>query len=337
MEVFSDIKSNFYRALEEIINTTYKNGEISQKEVQEILKKYNCNFPSVEKKILNRYEDEDKNLNILKKDDSDRKYILNLNSPIKPYILDIELLWLKFIINSRYINLFLDDKTIEKVKKIKVKNSILLDSETIKFKNFSKVMTKDEIIRMRENFKTIVDAILDKRIISYEYIKRDGNKIQNVGIPVKVQYSIKDDLFYVIIYSISQDKFAKCIISNISSLRVEDESKFVKPSTDEILQRYSDFLKSCEAKEPIVLEVENERNSLERAFLLFSPFKKSARFINEKGKHQISLYYYTFEEMEIISRILYLGKHVVVVSPQRIRDEIISRIKKALLMYGEKI
>lgn len=47
------------------------------------------------------------------------------------------------------------------------------------------------------------------------------------------------------------------------------------------------------------------------------------------------IYYYEFEEAEIISRILYLGRNVVVVNPQHIRDRIISRVKNALEMYSK--
>jgi len=81
----------------------------------------------------------------------------------------------------------------------------------------------------------------------------------------------------------------------------------------------------------------NTRNALERAFCLFSSFKKSARFLREKNKHQLTVYYYNFEEAEVLSRILYLGKDVVVISPERIRNEIISRVKKALERYEEKV
>jgi len=66
---------------------------------------------------------------------------------------------------------------------------------------------------------------------------------------------------------------------------------------------------------------------------MFSSFEKSARYLKEKNRHEIRIYYYDFEEAEIISRILYLGKNVVVTEPQHIRENIISRVKEALKVY----
>jgi len=81
MEIFDEVKSNLFKAIEQIINTTYEKGEISQKEVQDILKKYNCNYPSIETRILSKDEDIRKNLYILQEDNKiPRHYTLSINA-----------------------------------------------------------------------------------------------------------------------------------------------------------------------------------------------------------------------------------------------------------------
>lgn len=329
MEVFSEVKSTFYKAIEEIINTAYENKKISQREVQNILRKYNCNFPVLEKKVLDKNEDENKNLYLLEK--IDHNFLsLNINGSIEPYVVDIEIMWLKFILSSRYVHLFLEDSTIEKIKNLKTANKFLLDPNILLPKNFSKVMKRETIKDISSKLRILIWAALEKRTINYTYITRSGNVFEETGIPVKIQYSLKDDLIYAIIYSISSHRFAKCLVQNLKRISPNNE----KIDTTEILKEYENFLRESLSPEPIVLEVANTRNALERAFCLFSPFKKSARFLREKNKHQLTLYYYTFEEAEILSRIFYLGKDVVVVSPERIRNEVIARVKKALERYG---
>lgn len=57
----------------------------------------------------------------------------------------------------------------------------------------------------------------------------------------------------------------------------------------------------------------NIRNVLERVFCLFFFFEKSVCFLKEKNKYEMKIYYYEFEEVEIILRIFYLGRDVVVI------------------------
>ncbi|WP_271629059.1 WYL domain-containing protein [Caldicellulosiruptor sp. DIB 104C] len=332
MEIFSSIKSTFYKALEEIINTAYENGGITQRGVQEILQKYNCNFPSLERRVLDKNEEENKNLYLLKKED-DSLLTLRIDAPIEPYAIDIELLWLKFITSSRYVHLFLEDETIEKIKKLKVNTNFLFDPEILLPKNYSKVVKREWVKEIGKKLRILIHAALEKKAINYTYITRSGYRFKETGIPVKIQYSLKDDLIYAIIYSISSENFAKCVVQNLHDISLTSE----KVDMTEISKEYEEFLKKSSAPEPIVLEVMNTRNALERAFCLFSSFKKSARFLREKNKHQLTIYYYTFEEAEVLSRILYLGKDVVVISPEKIRNEIISRVKKALERFGEKV
>jgi len=332
MEIFSNIKSTFYKALEEIINTAYKNGGITRRGVQEILQKYNCNFPSLERRVLDKNEEENKNLYLLKRED-DSLLTLRIDAPIEPYAIDIELLWLKFITSSRYVHLFLEDETIEKIKKLKVNNNFLFDPGILLPKNYSKVVKREWVKEIGKKLRILIHAALEKKAINYTYITRSGHQFKETGIPVKIQYSLKDDLLYAIIYSISSHSFAKCVVQNLHDLELTSK----KFTVTEISKKYEEFLKKSQAPEPIILEVMNTRNALERAFCLFSSFKKSARFLREKNKHQLTIYYYTFEEAEVLSRILYLGKDVVVISPERIRNEIISRVKKALERYEEKV
>ncbi|WAM33876.1 WYL domain-containing protein [Caldicellulosiruptor morganii] len=332
MEIFNEVKSTFYKALEEIINTAYKNGKISQKEIQEILKKYNCNFPSLEKKVLATDNQESRNLYLLKKIDDSKEYALRINAPIDPYAIDIEILWLKFILGSRYVHLFLEDETIEKIKRIKAGGNFSLLPEILLPKNYSKVVKRESVVEIDKKLRVLIKAALEKRVINYTYIARSGQKFVERGIPVKIQYSLKDDLLYAIIYSINSHSFAKCVVQNLNDISIGSEQGNIQ----QILKEYEEFLKRSRAKEPIVLEVVNTRNALERAFCIFAPFEKSARFLRDKNKHQLTIHYYEFEEAEVLSRILYLGKDVVVISPERIRNEIISRVKKALEMYEKK-
>lgn len=164
MEIFSEVKSTFYKALEEIINKTYENGKILQRDIQEILKRYNCNFPSLEKRVLDRNEEENKNLYLLKREDDSQQLTLRINAPIEPYVLDMEILWLKFMLSSRYVHLFLEDETIEKIKKLKVNNNFLFDPEILLPKNYSKVVKREWVREIGKKLRILIHAALEKKL-----------------------------------------------------------------------------------------------------------------------------------------------------------------------------
>lgn len=333
MEIFTEAKSTFYKALEEIINTAHEEGIISRNEIYQILTKYGCNFPVLENRVFGKNKSYQKNVFVLKQQD-EQSYKLRIDAKIPPYVTNLEILWLQFILSSRYVNLFLDEVTIKKIMGLKTADAVKIEPDIIIPKNYSKILKREDIKHLAPKVRFIIKSMLDKKIIKYTYTTRQGEIYKNqIGIPVKLQYSLKDDMFYAIFYSVENKNFAKCIVQNLCDLR-EEQGSF---NREEVLKEYKEYLKRTKKQQPITLEVVNTRNAIERAFCIFSPFEKSARFLKDKNKHEIKIYYYEFKEAEIISRILYLGKDVVVVEPQSIRNEIISRVKRALMMYGQDV
>ena len=63
----------------------------------------------------------------------------------------------------------------------------------------------------------------------------------------------------------------------------------------------------------------------------FSSFERSSRAISE-NKYEIDIYYYTFEEADVIRKIMSLGPYVKVKSPDRVREIIIDKIKSGIFI-----
>jgi predicted DNA-binding transcriptional regulator YafY len=104
---------------------------------------------------------------------------------------------------------------------------------------------------------------------------------------------------------------------------IENKYKITREKALEISYNYK------YSKEPIVLEVFDKRQAMERCFMCFSGLERTAKIIGE-NKYEITLLYYLFNEEEIIKNILSLGPYVKVLSPERIKSEIIIRLKKTM-------
>lgn len=63
--------------------------------------------------------------------------------------------------------------------------------------------------------------------------------------------------------------------------------------------------------------------------MTFSSFERTSKIIKD-NVYEITLYYYTFQEEEIIRKILSLGSYITVLEPSKIREKIIERVKKAI-------
>ena len=75
---------------------------------------------------------------------------------------------------------------------------------------------------------------------------------------------------------------------------------------------------------PIVLKIEDNKNTLDRCFNLFSAYDK--RYYYDDNNLILNIYYHDFDEAEIVRDILSLGKSVIVLEPKKIRDKVVNRI-----------
>lgn len=91
-------------------------------------------------------------------------------------------------------------------------------------------------------------------------------------------------------------------------------------------------LAETKEKEPIQIEIQNQKEAYDRCTYLFSAYDT---YCCDKGNDWLimNIYYYRFQKEEIVHNILSLGHYVKVTSPQKIVDEIISIIKASCENY----
>lgn len=330
MELFNERKNKQFECVENIINDILDGNEYTRKDIIEFIKYYGFNEPDIEleKNILNENIDKKKNLNLLEKKGDKFYPVINSKIPIR--LSKLELYWLRAMIEDPRIKYHLDEKLLDKLRN-KLKN--FDEGCNLDFwirKNIDNKIVLEDTDRMIKNISILEKAIKLKKFIKYTYIKKSGERLKNkVGFPFKIEYSVRNDKYWVIVL-IKDDKsgdirMVKDIVSNLEHIELyENENDKVK---GEILK----FYESKKNKEiPLILEVEDKNNALERCFHLFSNYDKNAYYDKERNKYILKIYYYDFDKGELIKDILSLGSCVIVVEPKEIRDKIIERIKKTI-------
>lgn len=162
-------------------------------------------------------------------------------------------------------------------------------------------------------FRTLLDAIKNKKKVNIGYHGAKGTFRLFTGDPYKLEYSEKDDKFRVLLHSCRNGPMLR--LDGIESVTVIGDA--FPDNTREVL----------ESTESFTMELLNHRNALERVMLHFAHFKKEAEKISD-DRYRIRIFYDVSDETELVIRVLSFGPFVEVTEPESFRNLIIDRLKK---------
>ena len=113
----------------------------------------------------------------------------------------------------------------------------------------------------------------------------------------QLEYSARDDKFRLMAVRVRKDdSLSRLTILNLSRImRIKDTGKSLelRPDIDACLEH-----SLC--REPVVLEISNERNALERTMLHFACYKKRTEKLGDSGKYLCRIYYSRDVETELL-------------------------------------
>lgn len=333
MELFNEYKNRYFECIQNITNDIYSGVKYKESDIKDFIE--NNTFNELEyslvdnilnnkSKYTNKNGEECTRIKLFKQEND--IYSLSINSPIPIRPTNIERKWLKMLIEDSKGKANLDDNISQKLlKKLKYVESNNLNRYWIQ-KNIDK--NGDEIDET--NFNRLITilstAIQEEKLIKYTSVNKNKEVFENnICFPYRIEYSIKNNKYRVIALPKGYDRAIKINVSSFKSIEIINE---IDNETNEKILSFINGKKNLQ--EPLVLEIENKFNTVERCFSLFSYYDKEAYYDREKNKHILKVYYYSFDEAEIIKDILSLGSCVIVIEPAGIRNKIIERIRKAL-------
>ncbi len=176
----------------------------------------------------------------------------------------------------------------------------------------------------RRVFRTVLRAVRERRMLNVRFRSTNtGEERCETVYPVRLEYSEKDDKFRLI----AEKQGNTPMFINLATVQdCESGEPASRPAGNE--DRSAD-------EQTLELQLFDERNALERVLLHFSDLKKKTERI-DGDRYRVMLTYRAGDEKEMVMRILTFGSLLKVVSPDSVRDEIISRvIRQHELLSGE--
>ena len=295
--IFNEIYGSYYSSVASILNMAIQ-GKLNENSMKEIIE---------EKAFSESYIE----ISSALKNGKWKLISSDYKTPIKHVpslpLSTLQLMWLKAISLDKRMKLF--DVNFDFLKDVE---PLFLPEDYIIFDKYNDgdSFENEKYIKI---FRTILSAINEHKEIKTEYLSMKGNKRTFFGTPIDLEYSEKDDRFRV---NIIQDGEVNILnLAGIENCEIIGDSQCDKPTSSNHSEMY------------FVVELVDERNTLERFLLHFAHFKKEAVRISE-NKYQVTVYYDSNDQTELVIRILSFGPFVRVQEPQRF----INLIKERLIL-----
>ena len=306
--LFSEIYSAYYNTVASIISCSQQ-GKLDSDLLFKIVKE--SAFPESFMTIGSALETG--KWPLIKKD-----YSTNIqNIPTMPLSV-LQKRWLKALCNDKRIRLFVNVEVLERLKnQLQDVEALFNENDYYLYDKYSDGDPYDDPDYIK-NFRTVLEAIHQKKTISVEYTGRFGQQKRFICAPCKIEYSEKDDKFRII--SKVRNRHSILNIARINSCELTDNLKTDDLSEDDLPDN---------RRTSVTLEIYDERKAMERVMLAFAHFEKSAVQISD-DVYQLILNYDSFDETELVVRVLSFGPMVKVLEPPSFRNLIQERISKQI-------
>lgn len=162
-------------------------------------------------------------------------------------------------------------------------------------------------------FRLILDAIRQKQPLRVDMTNRHGSILHVTLLPLRLEYSEKDDKFRLI-----GEGGSSAVTVNLARIvRCEPLVGGCAPKARR---------NRTPRRRQVVLEMDDRRNTPERVLMHFAHFEKQAERLAD-GRYRVTILYDADDETEMVIRILSFGPTVRVVAP----DSFVSLMRERLM------
>lgn len=162
-------------------------------------------------------------------------------------------------------------------------------------------------------FRLILDAIRQKQPLRVDMTNRHGDILHVTLLPLRLEYSEKDDKFRLI--GAGGSSAATVNLARIVRCEPLTGGCAPKPRRNRTPRRRQ-----------VVLEMDDRRNTPERVLMHFAHFEKQAERLAD-GRYRVTILYDFDDETEMVIRILSFGPTVRVTAP----DSFVSLMRERLI------
>lgn len=317
MELFSEIYSCYYQVLRHLLSS--QNALTPQDIRDQICKEgFEESMLSIIPKIENG------SWNLFERDG--KFYVSKLTPTFTTPLSNLEKSYLKALLSDARIRLFLNQTQAEVLQHMLACVSPLWKPEQFYYYDRFKDGDPYQDEQYRHCFQTLLQAQKNQQYVDIDYTSPSGNRLHHQYVPVRLEYSMKNDKFRVLALKPSRNNSMKLEILNLSRIQNVQLTKKRISSVVEL----NTLIRKSYYKEPVTLHIVNKRNALERAMLHFANYEKNTTKIDE-NTYECLIYYNQSMETELLIEVLSFGPMLTVMG----NDKFLHSLKKRLQRQRE--
>ncbi len=318
MELFSEIYGAYFRTVERILSQE----RITQKEVQSIIQAeaFRDSLLFLPQKIL---PETPESWGLLRRHADGTTGRITKHEP-PHYLTLLQKRWLKAKLNDPKMHLFLSDAELAALD-AELADTAPLYPDGV-FRYFDRFSDGDpyESAKYRRTFRKLLRAIRRREVVAVEYRSGKGSAVRGFFLPLKLEYSRKNDKFRLYCCRIRKKRAGGAGVLNVGRIVDLQSTGWEFPEREVP----PDIFTRGRCSEPVQVRVYEERNGIERFLMEFASYEKHAERDEESRSCLVHLWYDTQEETELLIRLLGFGPVVEILSPPEFRAQAAKRTAK---------
>ena len=234
----------------------------------------------------------------------------------------LEKKWLCAVLNDRKSGLFIDTEQKKQLLELLGEKPLFSQDMMCFFDRFSDGDNYEDAEYIA-HFRSILSAMKKHRLIKISFNAMNGGRITHYYLPVRIEYSSKNDRFRI---HVIQYLNKKAVDSGIINLSTVTETSI----TDVTISKFSHIMR----KKEVTVKISEERNAVNRFMMEFAELERSSEYDDESHECIVKMKYYEKDENEILIRILSFSALAEVLEPQSFRNRMKERIDKQFYLLN---
>jgi len=268
----------------------------------------------------------------LLRDNGNGSYSRVTSRPPVTVVTELQKRWLKAKLLEPIMRLFLSDEELSALSERLSDTELLYEPEQLRTVDAYSDGDDYSLPDYRSCFRELLQAVKNREICYIAYTSGMNEEIGRLFLPMKIEYSVKNDKFRVYCRSMKNGRASGSTVINIGRITGVRRTGSTCQEGDDTESYFS----SLRCREPAVISVTGERNGVERFMMEFSSYEKRTEFDMETSTCQVTLWYDRADETELLIRLLSFGPVIEIIAPRSLRQQAAARVRRQYgLLYGK--
>ncbi|MCI9374228.1 MAG: WYL domain-containing protein [Lachnospiraceae bacterium] len=314
MELFSELYSCYYQVLRHLL---LNQNAITMQDIraQIIEEGFEESMLSIIPKL------ESGTWNLFTKDGE--LYLSKLSPSFLEPLSDLEKSYLKALLSDSRIGLFLTQEQLEALNDMLASVTPLWKPEQLYYYDRFADGDPYDDETYRSHFQVLLHAQKKRQYVDIDYNAPSGKHVHHYYVPARLEYSVKNDKFRLLAFKHTGGQAMRLELLNIARIQnVRTTEKTLASAVD-----LNALIQNSYYKEPLRLQIVNERNALERAMLHFANYEKNTVKIDE-NTYECLIYYNQNMETELLIEVLSFGPMLTVLGNEKFLDLLKARLER---------